>query len=134
MKLKTLLFILPLFITLLIEGAYKTFFLKILDSKFNGDLWLNFQVWIAVAILMSIYSGLAFLGLLFLWEKTTKCTISHKMSILIGLLVCICNYSYFYVTKKNYDPLNVSITFVLFIFILINVMNLILKKFKKKNL
>lgn len=128
----------PLLLAPALEGAYKVFVLGVVDSKFAGDSWMAYQVWLGLGLITFIFLGIAFLVLSFLSSKLTKLELSVKHSFVLGLSVCVLTYAYGLIRSKFfgaiYDPVDVGNVLLIISFIGLNIFAKFGQKKKKEYL
>lgn len=121
----TFYFGIPLLLAPALEGAYKVFALGIVDSKFAGDSWMAYQVWLGMGLIIFIFLGIVFLILSFLSKKFGKLELSVKQSFILGLSVCILTYIYGQIRSRFfgaiYDPVDVGNVLLVISFIVLNI-------------
>lgn len=134
----TFYFGIPLIFAPAFEGAYKVFVLGIVDSKFNGDSWMAYQVWLGLGLINFIFLGASFLILGFLSKKFGKLELSVRQSLILGLSVCILTYIYGQVRSKFfgaiYDPVDVGNILLIISFIGLNIFSKFGQKRKENSL
>lgn len=116
----------PLFIGILIEGGYKVFILGLVDSKFSGDYWLAFQVWIGLGLILFCFLSITFFILSFLSGRLTKLNLSIGQSFVMGISVSILTYIYGLIRSRIfnsiYDPVDVGNIVLIAEFIGLNIL------------